>query len=35
MTANASSIIDTARVLGVTTDKVMDTLKKQKASQPE
>lgn len=30
MTSNASGIRDTARVLGITTDKVMDTLKKQK-----
>jgi transposase-like protein len=28
MAANASGIRDTARVLGITTDKVMDTLKK-------
>ena len=28
MAANASGIRDTARVLGVSTDKVMDTLKK-------
>ena len=30
MAANASGIRDTARVLGVSTDKVMDTLKKRK-----
>ena len=30
MTANASGIRDIARVLGVSTDKVMSTLKKQK-----
>ena len=29
MAANASGIRDTARVLGISTDKVMDTLKKQ------
>lgn len=30
MAANASGIRDTARVLGISTQKVMDTLKKQK-----
>lgn len=30
MAANASGIRDTARVLGITTDKVMSTLKKRK-----
>ena len=32
MTANASGIRDIARVLGISTDKVMSTLKKQKKS---
>lgn len=32
MAANASGIRDTARVLGISTDKVMNTLKKRKIS---
>ena len=32
MAANASGIRDTARVLGISTDKVMDTLKKREIS---